>query len=262
MVVVGKARLRNLSPALRPLLNDQSSFVRASAIFGLAKCGEDIDRSPLASMLLTDPSPRVRSHVAFLLGEMGERSALGLLHEAARISMPRASAAEMRLLQLQLAEAMVKLGEDDQIATIRAALYPSRPEDLEATALAVQIIGEIKDRGSIDELIYLSARKDETGNKMPAEVRLGVAGALARMGMKEGGFIADEYAANKFPPIRAQAAYVYGEIGRPESLARLEGFMADPDAMVRVAAAAGVLKSTAPAAMKLGSAAGGSVQPD
>lgn len=64
----------------------------------------------------------------------------------------------MRLLQLQLAEAMVKLGEDDQIATIRAALYPSRPEDLEATALAVQIIGQVKDRGSIDELIYLSAK--------------------------------------------------------------------------------------------------------
>lgn len=86
---------------------------------------------------------------------------------------------------------------------------------------------------------------------MPAEVRLGVAAALARMGLKEGGFIADEYAANTFPPIRAQVAFVYGEIGRPESLAKLEEFMADPDPMVRVAAAAGVLKCTAVAGMKL-----------
>ena len=75
--------------------------------------------------------------------------------------------------------------------TVRSALYPSRPEELEATALAVQIIGEVHDRGAIDQLIYLV--DEETDRPMPAEVRLAVAGALAKLGLREGGFIADEY---------------------------------------------------------------------
>jgi HEAT repeat protein len=163
-------------------LNDPSAYVRGSAIFALTKCGIEVDPSPLAGMLLRDPSPRVRAQAAYLLGEIGDPSALGPLHDAAKATVPRASQAEMKMLQLQIAEAIVKLGEEDQISTIRAALYPARPEDLEITALAVQILGQLRDKAAADELIFLTAREDQRGQHWPAEIRLGCAAALARMG--------------------------------------------------------------------------------
>jgi HEAT repeat protein len=244
-MMIGKARLRDLAPATRPLLNDPSPFARASAIFALQRAQSDIDISPLAGILLSDPSPRVRAHVAYLLGEMADPSALGLLHEAAKAGIPRASGSEIKLMQLQIAEALAKLGEEDQVATIRAALYPARPEDLEVTALAAQILGQLRDRGSETELVYLTARTDRNGHKLPAEVRLACAAALARMGKTQGTFLADEYASNPLPALRAQSAYVYGEIGRAENLPKLEHLLSDPEGIVQVAAAAAILRMTA-----------------
>ncbi len=251
-MMIGKAKLKDLAPAVRPLLTDASPFVRASAIFALQRCGAEVDPSPLAGLILNDPSPRVRAHVAYLLGEIGEPSALGLLHEAAKAGLPRASAAEVKLMELQIAEAMVKLGEEDQTATIRAALYPARPEDLEITALAAQIIGQLRDKGSEGELIYLTAREDHAGHKLPAEIRLASAAALARMGKDQGSFLADEYAANPLAVLRAQSAFTYGEIGRAENLAKLETLLADPEGIVQVSAAAAILRLTANPAAKVG----------
>lgn len=242
-VVVGKAGLRQ-SAAVRPLLTDPSPYVRASAMYALIRTGADVDRTPLGGLLLNDPSPRVRAHVAFLLGEIGEKSALGLLKEAARTQVPRAPAAEVRLLNMQIAEAMVKLGEESQIESIRAALYPSRPEELETTALAVQIIGQLRDRGAMDELVVLTAMVDQQGNRMPAEVRLAAAGALARIGLRRGTFLADEYISHELPALRAQAAHVYGEIGYTGNLHKLEKMLGDPNGMVQVAAAAAIVKIT------------------
>jgi HEAT repeat protein len=77
---------------------------------------------------------------------------------------------------------------------------------------------------------------------MPAEVRLAAAGSLAELGLDKGTFIADEYAGNSMPAIRAQAAHVYGLIGRPENLSKLQKMMTDRAAIVRIAAAGAVLK--------------------
>ena len=120
-------------------------------------------------------------------------------------------------MQLQMAEAMVKLGDLDRIEAIRAALQPARPEDLEATAVAVQILGELGDKRPIDQLVYLSAYRDPTSKApFPAEVRMQVASSLAKLGLDKGGFIADEFLKNPDPALRAQAAGVYGDTGRPE----------------------------------------------
>jgi HEAT repeat protein len=69
-----------------------------------------------------------------------------------------------------------------------------------------------------------------------------VAGALARLGNTRGTFLADQYASNEVPILRAQAAFVYGQIGRSENLGKLEVMMADSDPLVRLAAAAAVLQ--------------------
>lgn len=243
-MAAGRAQMRSLAAAVRPLLSDESPFVRASAVYALTRLGDAPNPQPLADLLLTDPSPRVRAHAAFILGELKNRSATGMLRQAVLDKLSRSSPAEVRLLQLQIAEALVKLGDEQQVQTIRAALFPSRPEELEAAALAIQIIGEIKDRGAIDQLIYLASYKDEAGQPMPAEIRLAIASALAKMDVREGAFLAREYQASPIPAVRAQAASVYGETGQDANLIPLAEMMNDPEGIVRVAAAAATVKIT------------------
>ncbi len=241
-MTVGRAPLPALAEETRTLALDPSPYVSCAGIFALCKNGLNADRTPLGTALLTDPSSRVRSHAAFILGELGDPSAVALLKDAARRPISQASESEYKLLQLQVAEAMVKLGDSSQLNTLRAALYPSQPGDLEATALAVQILGQLRDRESIPNLVYLSARKDTRGRTMPAEVRLAVAAALARMGMNQGDFIADEYVADRNPAVRAQAAHVYGETALSRNLGKLATLMDDPSGVVRVSAASAVLR--------------------
>lgn len=242
-LAVGTLKLKEAASSVRPLLRDSSGFVKASAMYALTRCGEAVDLNPLSDLLLGDPSPRVRAHAAFLLGELGEPSAAGLLKEAAQQTMPKASAIEIRLMQLQIAEALVKIGEDAQLEAIRACLYPSRPEDLEVAALAVQIIGQVGDKGAMDQLIYLTAYNNKQEGRMPAEIRLGAAISLANLGNDRGGFIADEFVASPVPALRAQAAFVYGSVGRTENLPRLDRLLGDPDPATRVAAAAATLRA-------------------
>ncbi len=241
-MMVGRERLRDYAGPVEALLDDSSVFAQAAAIYALTRCGTSVDRSPLADIALHDPSIRARCHAVYILGELGDPSAMELVREAARGRPERSSQAEGRLFDLQAAEALVKLGQEKQVQTLRAALYPARPEDLEATALAVQALGLIKDQGSADQLIYLAERRDEAGTSMPPEIRLGVAASLARLGIKKGDFIADEFFQAPNPLLRAQAAHVYGETGTPANLGVLRVMMADRDAMVQVAAAAAVLK--------------------
>lgn len=239
-MVAGRAGLRALRPTIEEMLADPSPFVRASAIGAMHALGKEVDPSELAEMLLTSRNPRLRAHAAFTLGELGDESALPMLHEASATPVRNANEIEVRLTRLQVAEALIKLGDSDSIDAVRAALYPARPEELEATALAVQIIGEVGDRGSIDQLIYLA---DDSGERvMPAEVRLAVAGALAKLGLTQGGFIADQYAQNSMEVVRAQAASVYGRTGQPEHLGSLARMLNDPSEIVRVAAAAGMVE--------------------
>jgi HEAT repeat protein len=242
-MMVGKARLQRIAPAVRPLLTDSSPYVRASAIFAMARNGLDVDRDPLATLLLQHPSPLVRAHTGYLIGEMADASALAMLIDASKAQMQRARPAETKLLQLQLAEAMVKLGDQTKLEVVRAAFY-APPEEVELTALAVQIVGELRDKASASELIYLTAVKDRQGNRMPPEIRLGAAAAMAKLGNTRGSFIADEFLSDPAGPLRAQAAFVYGQTRRRENLAKLEHLLSDPDPRVRISAASAIVTVT------------------
>lgn len=241
-ISAGRASLRDAQPRLQALLTDESPFVRAGAIYGLSKSGAAVDPSPLGAMLVDD-SMAIRSQAAWVLGELGNRSALAMLRAAAVEGVSRARPVEVTLFQLQVAEARVKLGDNEPLEGIRAALYPARPEDLEAAVLAVQILGEVKDRGAMDQLIYLTQYRDPRGNAMPVEFRLAVAIALAKMGLDRGAFLADEVWQDPSEPVRVQAATVYGYTARAQQLARLDAMLSDPSPMVRVAAAGAILRS-------------------
>ncbi len=249
-MTIGRYKLADLAPRCRGLLNDESQAVRLAAIYALARNELDVDQSPLASALLTEPSLLRRGQAAFILGELGNPSAIPMLRSAAAKRFPGERNEEGKLFQLQVAEAMIKLGEDSQRPFVRAALYPASPDELESTALAVQILGQVGDRAAVGQMIYLSAYRDAAGQMYPPEVRLGIAAALASLGNTRGGFIADEYANAADPRIRAQSAFVYGETagptnGRldPESLGKLSAMLKDGDPAVRLSAAYGVLRA-------------------
>ncbi len=242
-LATGRIKATDNAAALTPLLKDASPFVRAAAIYALTRLNEPVDPTPLATML-RESDTRVRAHAAFILGELGNPSALKMLRDAAGTSTPRSDPTQTRIMQLQFAEAMVKLGDERAISEIRAALYPAAPQDLEAATLAAQIIGQVRDQSSRGELINLTVANDQQQGRYPAETRLAAAGALAKLGNTRGGFIAAEYAVSPIATQRAQAALVYGETRLAEHLTLLARLMSDVEPGVRLAAAAAILKVT------------------
>lgn len=243
-MVVGRLGLTRHAGEVRLLRTDPSPYVRVAALYAGAELGTDPDISPLASLLLRGPSYRIRAQAAYALGELGNSSAAQMVAEATQGSIPGGHEAEARLFHLQVAEALVKLGVEDQLEVLHAALYPSQAMELEATALAAQIVGTLEDKSATGDLINLVEYKDPRGNPMPAEVRLAAASALARLGQPKGTYIADEFAANENPALRAQAAALYGDIGLRENLGRLAVMLEDDSGAVRVSAASAILRST------------------
>jgi len=241
----GRSKYQPAAPKIYSLSNDPSPFVRISVIYALNKLGKPVDPAPLAGYLTgSEPLP-VRSQAAVVIGEFGNRSAIPMLRAAAVENIARARPLEIQIFQLQCGEARVKLGDNEPIEGIRAALFPARPEDFETAVLAVQIIGEVKDARSMDQLIYLSEYRDGRNNPMPAEFRLACATAIAKLGLDRGSFLADEYAHDPNPTIRQQAASVYGYTARAEHFPTLEAMMNDPSPMVRVVAASSVIRAHA-----------------
>jgi HEAT repeat protein len=242
--VVGKYTLREFAPALRPLLKDASQHVRASTIYALTRTGDNPDQTPLGQMLLTESDPWVNRHAASMIGEVRNKTALPLLQNALTQRVPNMPPAHQRIMQLLVAESMVKLGDDSQRPVLRAALFPSQPEDLESAAIAAQILGEINDRESAGQMLNVASYKDKSGKLYPAEVRLAIAGSLAKMGQPAAAGIADEYLQGTTVH-QAQAATVYGEVGGTTHWGKLAMLMEHPNELVRISAASAILKSSA-----------------
>jgi HEAT repeat protein len=242
-IAVGKARLAGLTGQLEPMLRERSAFVRAAAIYGLRANGEAVNPTPLGAMVTRDASVRVRAHAAFLLGELGDKGTSRLLREAVQLEVPRTTSAEMKVLGVQIAEALVKLGDESQLHTIRAALYPATPEERDAAVLAVQVLGQLGDRASIGQLRNLLTMRDSSGRVLPLEVRLAVQGALGRLGQPVDISEATRALEGGEEPQRIQAAWALGEIGGVDAVTRLKGALGVGSERVRVSVAAGLLRA-------------------
>lgn len=243
---IAEAGRADLAAQAAPLLRDRSPFVRLNAAYALAANGDDRGTQEIVRALMQSDDPRLRAQAAYVLGELDNRSAVPLLRDAAARPMPLAPEGGVRLMNLQLSEAMVKLGDSEQIQPIRAALYPASAQDLEATALAARILGEVGDRASETQLAFLTARLDDRGNMLPPEVRLSAVYALAQLGKTQGDTIALAYLDDPRATIRALSALVLGEIGKTQHLDTIRPLLADPDPSVRVHAAAAVVRLTRP----------------
>ena len=268
-VTIGKLKVRDLAPAVRQRLaveqaeardlerlpagpgdkgaDDQTrrraamlSAVRsawAADLFALHQCGQDADLGPLAEML-TREDGLLRGNVATLLGLMGDRSAVALLKDRVRLTLPRAEAVNRALLNLQYAEALVRLGEGSYLQPVRAAVYSPFPE---VRVLALSLVGDLDDKTQVTGLVNLLTDPDvET-----MEVRLAAAGALAQFGDRRGAQVITTCAQAQDARLRAFATKGLGALGGPAEGAALAALLQDPDAQVRLAAAAAVLHATA-----------------
>lgn len=255
-MIAGDVRLLGVREELEGLLEDEDKRVRMAGMYGLRRLGDGVSLTPLASYL-SDRAAPVRRQAVFVLGELGDTSAIPLLRDAGRLAAAAGgrdrTALDESLMRLSVAEALLKLGDQGMGSVVRSALYPGTREDVEASVLAAQIIGEVGLRTAIGQLVSVieqpvpggSATGDprEREYLWPIEMRLASALALAKMGELGGVFVADLAFDSERDAVRGQAAFVYGWAGREIDLAKLELLMEDESGLVRVSAAAGVLRA-------------------
>lgn len=231
LVTAGRLGLSTLAPSANTLSqdSDQEIYVRAAAAFAAHRGGLDADLAPIIQ-LLGNPDPGQCANATILLSMLDEPSAIPMLKDAARDPMTRSAMLNREIFRLQLAEALVLLGDEESVKVIRSAVYSDQDE---LRVLAVIILGRTQDHGMTGNLIRLLA-------KNPVELRLAAAEALGRMGIAEGLPVMLQAAeATDAPAIRAQAALALGQLAfDPRAQQALRTLLADPAPGVRIAAAA------------------------
>jgi len=231
LAMIGRLHLQELAPSAEPLLKDPSTSVRAAALVALYQCGRPVDISPLAEMFMsTDPT--TRGNVTLLLGEMGSPDASAMLKDLAATPMPRAGAAQEALVRIQIAEAIVKLGDDSALNAIRASAYSQFDE---VRVLAVSILGDIADH-----------RMERAFTKMllepPIELQLAAATTLAKLGQHDGLPLVLGMCRSKIVTVRTQAAMSLAHFPGEATAKTLLSLLDDPQEQVRLSAAAAILR--------------------
>lgn len=242
-VLVGKKRLHECAQMLEPLTLDSSPSVRAAALYALVCLGRTVDLNPLAQLAMSGDA-ETRSNTLYVLGELRNPTAIPLVESVVGRRLIDADAIRTRIVDLQAAESMAKMGDYRQYDPIRAALF-APPEQGEIVALACQMIGETDDRGARGHLIGVFNGKGPL--ERPIEIRLIAAAALARIGEPNLEPIFQLCALacrDERSLIRAQAAATLGWAGGNRALGALALLLNDPSPEVRLAAAAGYLRAS------------------
>lgn len=239
------------APLAHALLSDESPSVRAAAAFALKRNAVDVNLGLLAEMLHGE-DPQAAGNAALVLGEIGDVSALPLLRETIEFRSPRLSVQQQRLVQLQIAEAMAKLGDPYAVARIRAELYSRRPEHGEVMALAASMLGRLGATRTIGDLRNIVAMWKQYRHS--AEVRLAALASLAQLGDPQSIDLVLEYLGPTyrdrtnptFLAIQSQAVYGLGQYPAPQALPHLaRAFDSSPEPEIRLPAAAAILRLTA-----------------
>ena len=250
LATMGRMRLKSLVPVAEPRLLDDSEPVRAAAMFALYRCGAPVDITPMAKMLMSR-RPAMRGNVAMLLGRMGDASAAPMLRDAAlrdgqKFDASTASGAmtpgavSLAISRMQIAEAMVLLGDRSALEPIRAASVFAVSD--EVRVLAVQMLGRLGDSEMERALLDMLGSVPPKPGGEPPEVQLAAAEALGRLDWTEGLRVVVAAASDPSQTLRQQAAMTLGVYRTdPRAVAALEKLLADPSPAVRLAAAAAVV---------------------
>lgn len=250
LVTAGELKLTAIKSAVKPYLSDDSESVRAAAIFALYRCGESIDLSPMAEILVSQ-NPTSRSNAAMLLGLMGDRSAAPMLIDLAHVPLRMQNAEHDLIFRLQVAEAVVRLlegvGDEVEIEHFETALGALRAaawsgKSYETRVFAVLMLGRIRDA-------RMEAGIRQFLKEPPIELQLAAAEYTARIRRPVGEQLVYNATQSPIAPVRAQAAMILGLYGQRRAADRLAELLDDSDELVRLAASAALLggQSQAPA---------------
>ena len=249
VVMVGKLELPTLVQPVSALRDDPSASVRAGALFALKRCGQQVNLSPMAAMLV-QPDATLRSNVAMLMGKLGDDSAIPVLRSLANAPSPRDFSLEQdAIVEVQVAEALVALGYEPGLEVLRASAFSPY---YEVRITAVRALGFYSDRKFHTALVNMLGQD-------PVELRLAAAESLARMGSDQGLVVVLAGSEFDLPPVRAQAALALRLFTDELARQRRNALLSDSSQQVRVAAAAAILAASqnpGPGADQARSAAG------
>ncbi|MEM9414093.1 MAG: hypothetical protein AAGA29_01280 [Planctomycetota bacterium] len=275
LVTIGQLEIEGLGPAALDLANDENLSVRGAAVFAAHRCGQDVgEQLSLLPRMLGSQQPSIRGNAVMLLGLLGDESAVPMIQEMAALPMPRVDPAERIWLQLQFAEALLRLDPDNEemLGVLRSSVF-STIDDVRV--LAIRVVGEVGDRSMIGALESLVGDDSD-----PIQIRIAGGRALAQLGSANGRAIlmagasyssadvlqdARDYLRSQrnnngreaelmrqlvedttlqaaiAADVRAQSAFGLGEMDDLASARQLAAMLDDPHPIVRLAAAAAVL---------------------
>ncbi len=239
-MAMGRAELRSAAALIEPGLLDESDSVRAASIFALRSFGEAADPSPLAGMAMSE-DPEIRGNATMILGMLGNPSAIPVIEASLGRGMRLQNPMRVRITELQAAEALVSLGDQEDVEPIRAALF-APVEQGELTVLACDILGRLEDQQARPMLMRLILA--EGTQRRPPEIRVAAAGAIFRLPGPHEPFLQGillEAAGGEDPRLRTQAAEALSRVETPEARSALERLLSDEELPVRTAAAGSLL---------------------
>ncbi len=268
-VTIGKLRLKGAEAAIANVIKDPDPNVRAGALYAATQLGMSADVSELASFMAS-PDAGVRSNAAMLLGLMNDRGAVPMMRELGQLPLSRRMApARHAVYRVQLAEAMVQLGDEQALEGIRAGAYSSYDE---VRILSVQAMGRLGDQPMVPALQRIQAQA-------PLQLQVAAAHALAQLGanpnlstvLKAANYTAEDalrdaqemakrgmdgrdaaFLGNLLhdpaaresmaATVRSSAAPVLGMLNNPTATSKLVAMLDDRSEQVRLTAAAAVLR--------------------
>jgi HEAT repeat protein len=197
---------------------------RMAGIFALHRLG-NTQFSHEFETTAFDARPHIRGETAFILGLLGDKSALPILIKMLQTDKDPN-------VKLQAGEALWRLGDEHGEDALLAGTISSYASDQMLSLLALAqprntaVLGHVEGLFSSDYL----------------EVRLVAARAAGMLGSDHGYGIAVEGAKSSIPLQRTLAAMAFGGIARSDSQPRLSKLLKDTDADVRLAAAGALME--------------------
>lgn len=231
-LAAGERRMAEARPQLEAMVDTDDNHLRVAVIYALHRLGitdysHDLEKTAL------HPEPGVRGDTAFVLGLLGEPSALKILKVLARDSDP--------VVRQRAWEAMWRLGDQTYVDELVGLTMSRYADD--------QMLGLLALAAPRNERVREAVRSGLTSDHL--ETSLVAARAMGQLGSDEGYGLALKGAKSGEGRHRFLAALAFGAIGRTDAQSILRTLLKDKDKRVRVAAAAGILE--------IASAAGGNL---
>ena len=227
-LAAGEQRLAEARPQLEALVEQAADpHLRVAAIFALHRLGVT-DYSHDLEETARHAEPGVRGDTAYVLGLLGEPSAVKILRVLARDTDA--------VVRQRAWEAMWRLGHDEWEDELVGLTISKYADDQMTGLLALGAPRTAPVRPSVREAVSWGLTSDHM------ECSLVAARALGQLGSDEGYGVALQGAKSREGRHRFLAALAFGAIGRTDAQPVLKTLMDDKDKRVRVVAAAAVLE--------------------